>query len=332
MSGQLSPLLRPTAPVETSDAPAGALRIVMCGCAEIGRGMIRYLHAHGIHLAQIVALTPAQATRYSVSGYAAYDDLAEAYGIPLYTPATYALSDPADVAFFRAQRFDLLLVGGWQRLIPQEVLDTLTYGGLGIHGSSEFLPKGRGRSPINWSLIEGKQRFILHLFLMKSGADDGSIVAFDTFDINAWDDCNTLYYKNGIVSKRLVLDAIRQLTVRRTLPAVEQTGEATHYPKRTPADGQINWSKTVFEIYNFVRALTHPYPGAFTYADGQQVFIWRAQPFDTRITYYGHAEGEVVEVFDSGDFVVNCNSGLLLVRECSARVAVGTRFTNLPQP
>jgi methionyl-tRNA formyltransferase len=103
----------------------------------------------------------------------------------------------------------------------------------------------------------------------------------------------------------------------------QQHGEPTYYPKRTPEDGRIDWSKTVFELYNFIRALTKPYPGAFTYIDERKIMIWKAQPFDTRISYFGKKEGEIVRIFDDGAFVVNCNSGLLLVTEYEGSISDG---------
>jgi methionyl-tRNA formyltransferase len=305
----------------------GAPRIVMCACAEMGVNVLEHLVANGMPIAQIVTLTPEQAQRNAVAGYVHFEPIAARLGIPVHHPRTYALKHEADLAFFAENRFDLLLVGGWQRLVPEAVLNTLRVGGLGLHGSSEFLPKGRGRSPVNWSLIEGKRRFIAHLFLMKPAADDGDVVAFEMFDVNEWDTCRTLYYKLSVVYKRMLLEHVPHLLAGRARP-VPQVGEPSYYPKRTPADGLIDWSRPVFQIHDFIRALTHPYPGAFSYLDGEApAFFWGAQPFDTRIAYFGAAEGEVVERFTTGEFVVNCNSGLLLVTDCTVAPRPGQRFT-----
>ncbi|MBK8606779.1 MAG: hypothetical protein IPN82_08085 [Chitinophagaceae bacterium] len=104
-----------------------------------------------------------------------------------------------------------MIQGGWQRLFPEEILETISIGAIGIHGSSELLPKGRGRSPINWSIIQNKKRFIIQYFLIKAGVDDGDIFYFESFDINEWDTCRTLYYKNSIVTKRVLVKWIPEL-------------------------------------------------------------------------------------------------------------------------
>ena len=88
--------------------------------------------------------------------------------------------------------------------------------------------------------------------------------------------------------------------------------------KEHPADGLIDWEKSISDIYNLVRAVTKPYPGAFTYNGFDKIFIWKAQPFDKNILYTNKSLGEVVEVFDDNTFIVNCCDGTILVTEHTA--------------
>jgi len=107
----------------------------------------------------------------------------------------------------------------------------------------------------------------------------------------------------------------------------EQTGEATYYPKRTPEDGRIDWKNMdVDRIYDFIRAQTKPYPGAFSFLNGKKVTIWEARIFDRTIKYREAEYGQIVEKFGD-DMVVNCLGGLLLVTDSDAETAeVGERF------
>jgi methionyl-tRNA formyltransferase len=287
-------------------------KIVMCACAEVGAEMVDYLYSQGIIIDYIVTISQEQALKNKVSGFFDFNVIHKKYDIPIYFVDKYSLKSDNDQSFFDTHKFDLLIFGGWQRLIPDVIIKTLKYGGIGIHGSSELLPYGRGRSPINWSIIEGKKRFIIHTFLINPGVDDGDIYDYEMFEINDWDSCKTIYYKYSIVSKRLLTKNIKDIFEAK-LKSLPQVGESTYFPKRTPEDGEIDWSKTVFEIYNFIRAITHPYPGAFSYIQGVKIFIWEAQPFDTMILYADSIKGQIVEFFMNGDFVVNCYSGLLLV-------------------
>ena len=289
-------------------------KLVMCGCHEVGLNAIKSLLEEGIEIDQFVTITEEKAIQQKVSGYVSFEDLAKKYNIPIHYVNKYSMKDDEDIAFFEDSNFDLLIQGGWQRLFPDRVIASLSIGAVGVHGSSEFLPKGRGRSPINWSLIEGKKRFILHFFLMKPGVDDGDVFHFEIFDINQWDDCRTLYLKNALITKNVLKEYIPKL-LKGEYTLIPQTGEPTYYPKRTKEDGLVDWSKTVFEIYDFIRALTKPYPGAFSFINDNEIVIWSAQPFDTRIAMPSVQEGQVVEVFSDYEFVVNCNSGLLLITD-----------------
>lgn len=301
-------------------------KIVLCGCTESIFEVTDYLLSKNIKISYFVSLNTSQAEQYKVSGYHSFEELSEKYKVPIYYPKTYSLKDDDDVAFFKENKFDLLISGGWQRLIPEKVLQTLKIGGIGTHGSSEFLPKGRGRSTINWSIIEGKKRFILHIFLMTPVADAGDIIDYKIFDINEWDTCKTVFYKFSIIQKRMLENIIPKI-LENKFQRKPQRAEPSYYPKRTPEDGLIDWNKSAIEVYNFIRGLTKPYPGAFTYLNGNKIFIWNAQPFDTQIDY-SVKKGQIVEKFLLRDFVVICGKDTLLVTDYEGEVNVGQVFSS----
>jgi methionyl-tRNA formyltransferase len=289
-------------------------KIVMCGCLETGLDVMTCVLESGLNIDYFVLITKEKALEQKVSGYASFESLAQKYNIPIYYAEKYSLKSQNDINFFETHKFDLLIQGGWQRLFPTEILITLKVGAVGIHGSSEFLPSGRGRSPINWSLILDKTRFIMHYFLIKPGVDDGDVFYFEMFDINDWDDCRTLYYKNSILTTRVYLEWIPKL-INGEFKVIPQIGEPSYFNKRSEDDGKIDFSSNIRTIYNLVRAVTKPYSGAFGFIDDKKVMIWKCAPFDTRISYYGHSIGEVVAVFSTGDFVINLKDGLLLITE-----------------
>jgi methionyl-tRNA formyltransferase len=289
-------------------------KIVMVGCLESGWEIIHFLLEQGIRFDYFVCLNPEQGKRYFVSGYKDFSALAEKFNIPVYFPRTYTLKNPEDQAFFKNHKFDLLIQGGWQRLFSNELLQTLSIGAIGLHGSPKPLPFGRGRSTINWALIDGEKEFIMHYFLIKPGIDDGDIFHTVRFDITAWDDCRSLFYKYSIASKYALFEWATKLLTQK-VEMIPQNGEEKYYPKRTPSDGIIDWNQETLKIYNLIRAVTKPYPGAFTFLSEEKIFIWKAQPFDFQLTYPKARTGEVVEVFQSGDFVVKAKDGLLLVTD-----------------
>ena len=289
-------------------------KIVMCGCHEGGLNAIEALLELGYNFETFVCLTRDQALKYRISGYYDYKPLAKKYGIEIYIPETYSLSNKKDQEFFKKKKFDLLVQGGWQRLFPEKILKSIKIGALGLHGSADFLPKGRGRSPMNWSLIEGRRRFLMHLFVIKPGCDDGDIISILEFDINEFDDIETMYFKYSLVYKNLLIETLPKV-LSNNFKTIPQVGEATYFPKRSEADGIIDWEKMdVWEIYNFVRAQTKPYPGAYAYVDKKKIRIWRCRPFDTRLKFHNQKYGAVVERFKE-KLLVNCRGGLLLIDE-----------------
>lgn len=286
----------------------------MCGCHESGYYLVSSLLKAGVKFDHFVTLDPEIAAKNHVSGFVDFAPLAKEYDIPVYFVKSYGMTHEDDVAFFQKNSFDLLIQGGWQRLFPDSVLKTLSIGAIGGHGSADFLPKGRGRSPLNWSIIEGKKRFIMQLFLIKEGVDDGPVFDSEMFDINEFDCIRTLYFKNSIVTKRMILRNLDNMLTGK-MSFLPQVGEPSYYPKRTEDDSHIDWENMdVWKIHDFVRAQAKPYPGATAQIDGKTYKIYSAQVFDTRISYPESRYGEVVETFAEG-FVVNCRGGLLLVKE-----------------
>jgi methionyl-tRNA formyltransferase len=293
-------------------------RIIFAGCHVFGQWLIERLSAARWHFTYVVCPTPKMADAEHISGYSDLGAAAAQYNIPVYRPASYALRTAEDHEFFEREKFDLLVLGGWQRLFPENVLRTLRVGAVGVHGSSDFLPKGRGRSAFNWSIIEGKQRFVTHLFLMKPGVDDGDVFDYEFFDITPFDSIVTLNQKCAILIARMLERSVPCL-LDGTLKAIPQQGKPSYYKKRSPDDGLIDWEELdVWTIHNWVRALTRPYPGAFGVLNGVMTTLWKATVFDTRITYKDASYGEVVEVFDDC-LIVNCRGGLLKVEDWEPR-------------
>jgi len=297
-----------------NDSKSQGNQLVFCGCHEGGIKAFEGLINSGFYFSAIVCLSPEQGQRYQVSGYHDYRPLAQKHNIPMYIPKTYALTAEEDLAFFQNGNFDILIQGGWQRLFPCQVLSALKTGALGLHGSADLLPKGRGRSPMNWALIEGRKRFLMHLFLIKPGVDDGDVIGIQDFDITPFDDIETLYFKYAIVYRDLLLKHLPSVQ-KKSFALLPQNGTPSYYPKREPKDGRIDWEEMdIWQIYNFVRAQTRPYSGAFGKLNGRDVRIWRCRPFETRMWDNQSKYGKILETFGK-KLIINCRGGFLCIDE-----------------
>jgi methionyl-tRNA formyltransferase len=316
-----------------------AKRVGVVGCKHTTMELIIGLQRQGYTVDHVITLSPEKGQEQNVAGYVDLRPFLKEKGISCTTVAKYNMNTEEDHQSMLGLKLDMLLVMGWQRLIPNWFLETLGIGAFGMHGSSRPLPYGRGRSPMNWSLIQNRNCFYTHLFRYRPGVDDGDIVAVQVFDITQFDTCLTLHYKNTLSMIRLAGQALPSLLAGNAVLRPQPTEGATYYPKRSDEDGLIYWTDTAQEIYNLIRAVTKPFPGAFAYlgeGGAQKVIFWRAIPFDTQLTWPAAEPGEVIAVFMDGDFVVKTGNSTLLVQEYAGDTLthsdVGRRFNDLGTP
>jgi methionyl-tRNA formyltransferase len=161
-------------------------------------------------------------------------------------------------------------------MIRDEILRIPRLGAFNIHGS--LLPKYRGRAPINWAVIHGEKETGATLHRMIKRADAGDIVDQEVVPIGPDDTAFDVFNKVTAAAREVLerkLDAIKAGTAPRT---PQDESQATCFGGRKPEDGRIDWRQSSESIYNLIRAVTHPYPGAFTEVNGKRLFIWQAKP------------------------------------------------------
>jgi methionyl-tRNA formyltransferase len=292
-------------------------KIGLAGCKHTTRDVLHALARIGFKPHHLITIPPELGEEQEVAGYEDLRPFAESMAVPYTLATSYGLKDDEDRRRLLSLDLDVLLVIGWQRLIPEWWLESLTIGAFGMHGSFKPLPHGLGRSPLNWSLLQGRKLFFTHLFQYLPGVDDGPVVGMQMFDLTPFDTCHTAHLKNQVAMVRLcerwlpfLLDGTAQLIPQ---PAED---EPRNWPKRSAEDGAIYWQDTTGEIYNLVRAVTKPFSGAFTFLDDDprsKMTVWRAIPFDDHLVYDHAKPGEIVEVFYDGSFVVKTGDTSLLV-------------------
>lgn len=169
---------------------------------------------------------------------------------------------------------ELIIVSGWYHMIGKKILDIPSKGVIGLHSS--MLPRYRGGAPLVWQMINGEKTAGISLFYMDVGVDSGDIVAQTPIPIEEYDTIGTLYAKVNREGIKLLKDNLPLIAEGKSL-RVKQVGLSDNeiYPQRSPQDGIINWTNTGRQIYNFVRAQTKPYPGAYTYYSEYKIVIWK---------------------------------------------------------
>lgn len=283
----------------------GGCRTLFVGAVEEGRRCLDALLAEGEPFIGIVTLRDDLAAR--TSGAVAFDDVAGAHGITLLKVGD--LNADANVARLRELEPDLILVIGWTRLLGGAVLRLPRLGCVGFHAS--LLPRYRGRAPVNWAIINGETETGNTMFFLDEGVDTGDVIAQRRIPIADDDTCATLYGKMADAAIGMLKENLPLLKNGRAPRTPQDHARATVMRRRRPEDGIIEWSRSSRELYDWVRALTHPYPGAFTELDGRRLFVWQAS--DEGGDAGGAAAGTVLEA-GLDDLLVAAGQGRLALR------------------
>ena len=261
----------------------------------------------------IVGLHPDKVNPEKVSGYLDVAPAAKSLGINFVYVNSYSLTDNLDKDNIEKLNPDLILVLGWQRLVPEWLIKLPQFGVLGGHGSPDGINGGRGRSPQNWAIMLGCQKFDLSLFRITSGVDEGPVLETRSFYYTAQDDIRVSYYRASLLMAEMINEVLIDPT--KLSGGDYQEVQGFYYPQRKPEDGWVDWTLCTLQIEAHCRALTKPYPGLITSNNNTVINIWKCQHFDDRIE---STVGVIGACFETGEFLVNCKNGRLLVREWSS--------------
>lgn len=268
-----------------------------------------------VPLQGIIGLTRRDSTD-EISGYVCMEDYCRQSGVPFIPVESYSLKSDVDERRLLGLDIDVLVVFGWQRLIPEWLIRHCKGCALGAHGSPYGITGGRGRSPQNWAIILGKREFHISIFRIDAGIDSGGVLDSRTFELTELDDIKTSYCKALLLEVEMIAECLasgRALAA----PARPQTGEARYLPQRLPSDGEIDWSRSSGQVDAFIRALTRPYPGAFSRFEGGVLRVWKGRPIDVGDSSCGMRPGAVAGVLHGGDLIIRTGTGCLLVEDYS---------------
>lgn len=201
----------------------------------------------------------------ALSGYQCMAPWCLRNAIPFIAVTDYGLKANEDKQILLDLDIDLLLVCGWQRLIPKWLIDHCATAALGVHGSAYGITGGRGRSPQNWALLMGKKEFSVALFKIDEGIDSGAVFSSRTFSYAPDDTIRTSYDKVCACVGDMVNNLLDGNMDDLDAMAIRQKEMPQYLPQRRPEDGAIDWTRSAEQIHDFIRALTRPYPCAFSF-------------------------------------------------------------------
>lgn len=291
------------------------IRIAWIGCHEEGLFAFERVVDEQKDIVGFITLEESSFEKRS-AGSRKYKDYCENNRIPYYEVET--IKNELSYDILTSLKPDLVVVLGWSEILPNRLLQIPTIGTVGTHAA--LLPHNRGSAPINWALIHGESVTGNTMMWLSAEVDSGDIIDQMEFPITLHDTCKTLYDKVAATNEVMLLKLLEALE-RGDVPRLDILNETAEelLPRRRPKDGLINWNQSSKSIYDFVRALTKPYPGAFTYLDGRMLFVWKAIWLPVKVearageilgSAYGFAE-------NSSGVVVGTTEGLIVITEMS---------------
>lgn len=247
------------------------VRFGFCTCVQLGLSCMEAIYAAGFKLE--LALTLEDERARSKSGRVYLDEFCRAHHTPLLK--IRHVNDETTIAAIRQHHLDWLFIIGWSQIASPAVLHAPSLGVLGIHPT--LLPVGRGRAAIPWAILKRLPETGVTLFQLAEGVDTGPVVAQRRIPLGSDSDATWLYEAVDDAHVDLIREVMPKLAAGQLTPTPQDESRATIWPGRRPEDGRIDLSGSVHDAECLVRAVTRPYPGAFTEIDGRRIIIWKAR-------------------------------------------------------
>lgn len=273
-------------------------KIVVCAYHNVGYGCLEELLRQG---ADVRLIFTHEDSPTEEIWFKSVRELAERHAIPYITTN---INEPENRAKLAALAPDFIFSFYYRNMIEPSVIELAARGALNLHGS--FLPKYRGRVPVNWAVINGETETGATLHYMVAKPDAGDIVDQEKVRIEFTDTALDVFHKITAAAVAIIRRAWPLLAAG-VAPRFTMDLKAGNYcGGRRAEDGRIDWTKSAVQIYNLVRGVTHPYPGAFSQLGGAKVIVWQAWPIE------GH--GEPGRIVSMTPLLIGTGNGLLEIR------------------
>ena len=229
--------------------------------------------------------------------------LAAERGIPVYAPDD--VNHPLWVDRITELKPEVIFSFYYRNLLGEAILNSARIGAFNLHGS--LLPAYRGRAPLNWVLVNGETQTGVTLHRMISRADAGAIIAQQAVEVADADDALSLHRKLTESAKHLLEGILPTLKSGTFSETAQDESKASYVGRRTPEDGRLEWEKPAQTLHNLVRAVSDPWPGAFSFVGTHKFIVWKSR---VRSDVAPARAGTVISV---APLIIACGEGALEV-------------------
>jgi methionyl-tRNA formyltransferase len=213
------------------------------------------------------------------------------------------LGDPESIEVLKNSKASLAILLSYGTMIPQEILNSFPLGIINIHPS--LLPKYRGPSPVQTTLLNEEQEAGVSIMLLVKEMDAGPIIAQEKIKVELEDNHETLNNKLFTLGNKLLLDNLQKYIDKEIETHSQDNGQTTYAEMIKKEDGLINWNDSAKKINNQIRAF-YNWPGAYTYFDDKSLKIIKAE---IKKENTNHQLGEVF--LDNNKVTIQTKEGLL---------------------
>jgi len=249
------------------------MRIVFIGCVDFSHALLVRLLS--LPDAEVVGVVTRASSDFNAD-FHSLKPLADESGIPCFLDAGNRQTEMA--GWIAALSPDVVYCFGWPYLLGKEILGIPPLGVIGYHPTA--LPRNRGRHPIIWTLVLGLAETASSFFFMDEGADSGDLLAQKKIAVAREDDAAMLYARLQETALAQMQEFTPLLASGEFSRKQQDHARANYWRKRSKADGKIDWRMPSEGIYNLVRALGDPYPGAHIEYQGAEIKVWRCEVLD----------------------------------------------------
>ncbi len=260
-------------------------KILFFGFSDVGYQCLKHLIDNEYN---VVGVFTHDTDQHEAQWFKTPESIAKENFIPVFKPKTLKTEK-----WFRKVEYmkpDLILSLYYRDFIPEEIFSRAKYGAYNMHGS--YLPDYRGRAPLNWAIINGENYGGVSLHVLEKKFDTGAIVDQEKVNFSPDEYVGDIQPRITQAAVKVFTRSLESLLDGNPKTTPQDLSQGSYFGKRTPEDGRIDFRKTAREVFNLIRGVSKPFPGAFTDIDGKKTIIWRAKIGEAT---NGESAGAVVE-------------------------------------
>lgn len=236
--------------------------------------------------------------------------LAKKVGLMIYQPER--VNETSFLSTINSLKPDLNISVSYDQILYRLIRESSKLGFVNFHAGK--LPFYRGRNVVNWAIINGETEIGLTAHYVDNGIDTGDIILQHSIPINWEDQYDQVLERLALAFPGLVLETVRLIADGKAprIPQAHMPG--TYYTERGEGDEWLDWSNSSRNLYNKIRAITHPGPGARSFLNDQIVIIWKAY-YDPIWPAYNATPGQVVSSKRGEGVVIKTGDSTLLIQQ-----------------